>query len=80
MALDLCQHTVRKCFSKFTGRPCQKDDNMTSIVLFDIDRRDGRACWSPSVWKTRFVLNFKGLDYETRWLEFPDIGPTLEAQ
>lgn len=25
------------------------------------------------------VLNFKGIDYETAWLEYPDIAPTLQS-
>ncbi len=53
---------------------------MSSIVLYDISGKDHRACWSPNVWKTRYVLAFKNLDYTTEWIEFPDIAPTLEAQ
>lgn len=25
------------------------------------------------------VLNFKGLDYETQWVEYPDIAPLLRG-
>ncbi|OAA81936.1 Thioredoxin-like protein [Akanthomyces lecanii RCEF 1005] len=26
----------------------------------------------------RLLLNYKGLDYETKWIEYPDIKPTLQ--
>lgn len=47
------------------------------IILFDLASKDGKA-WSYNPWKTRFVLNFKGLDYETEWLEYPDLMPRLQ--
>lgn len=28
----------------------------------------------------RFVLNFKNLDYETEWVQHPDISSVLQAQ
>jgi hypothetical protein len=28
----------------------------------------------------RLALNFKGLEYKTTWLEYPDIAPTLSPQ
>ncbi|ROV87623.1 hypothetical protein VMCG_10629 [Cytospora schulzeri] len=53
---------------------------MTSqkIVFFDLASKDGNRCWSRNPWKTRFVLNFKGLDYETEFLEYPNLRPRLE--
>lgn len=30
--------------------------------------------------KTRLLLNYKGLDYKTEWVEYPDIKPRLEKQ
>lgn len=27
----------------------------------------------------RLALNYKGLDYETQWVEFPDIAPTMKS-
>ncbi|KAK7430185.1 hypothetical protein QQZ08_003370 [Neonectria magnoliae] len=48
------------------------------IVLFDIPSKPPRAAWSLNPWKTRFLLNFKGLDYKTEWLDYPDIKPRLE--
>ncbi|KAF4494680.1 glutathione S-transferase [Fusarium agapanthi] len=47
-------------------------------VLFDLPSRDPVGAWSLNPWKTRFLLNFKGIDYKTEWLEYPDIKPTLE--
>lgn len=48
------------------------------LVLFDLPSKPPRAAWSLNPWKTRFLLNFKGIDYKTEWLEYPDIKPTLE--
>ncbi|CAM1504384.1 Fc.00g019750.m01.CDS01 [Cosmosporella sp. VM-42] len=47
------------------------------FVLFDLTSKS--TAWSLNPWKTRFLLNFKGLDYTTHWVEYPDIKPTLEA-
>lgn len=47
------------------------------IILFDLASRDGNKCWSLNPWKTRFLLNFKGLDYDTGWLEYPDLKTRL---
>ncbi|KAL2186675.1 hypothetical protein L209DRAFT_731631 [Thermothelomyces heterothallicus CBS 203.75] len=47
-------------------------------VLFDLPSRDPCRCWSLNPWKTRMLLNFKGVDYRTEWVEYPDIKPTLE--
>ncbi|KAF4963831.1 hypothetical protein FSARC_8191 [Fusarium sarcochroum] len=47
-------------------------------VLFDLPSRDPLGSWSLNPWKSRFLLNFKGIDYKTEWLEYPDIKPTLE--
>jgi glutathione S-transferase len=47
---------------------------MTSpIVLYDIPSSLPGNAWSPSIWKTRFALNIKGLPHETEWVEYPDI-------
>jgi len=45
------------------------------IVFYDIpaDSIEGKA-WSPNTWKTRFALNFKGVPYQTEWIEYPDIA------
>jgi len=43
------------------------------ITLYDIPSRLPENAWSPNVWKTRFSLNLKSLQYKTIWVEFPDI-------
>ncbi|KAI1350758.1 putative glutathione S-transferase [Xylaria sp. FL0043] len=50
----------------------------SKIVLFDIPSKEPIHAWSLNTWKTRLVLNYKGLDYETEWLEYPDIKPRLQ--
>lgn len=52
---------------------------MATITLYDLDCKGRRACWSPNTWKIRYVLNLKNLDYDTIWLELPDIGPTMQT-
>ncbi|KAI1128795.1 putative glutathione S-transferase [Nemania abortiva] len=49
----------------------------SKIVLFDLPSKDPNHAWSLNTWKTRLVLNYKGLDYETEWLEYPEIKPRL---
>ncbi|KAK8058144.1 glutathione S-transferase [Apiospora phragmitis] len=48
------------------------------LTLFDLPSQGRCACWSLNPWKTRMNLNFKGVDYKTEWLEYPDIKPRLE--
>lgn len=48
------------------------------IVLFDLPSKAPLKSWSLNPWKTRFALNYKGLDYKTDWLEYPSIKPRLE--
>ncbi|KAJ3511627.1 hypothetical protein NLJ89_g3986 [Agrocybe chaxingu] len=43
------------------------------IILYDISCTRHNTAWSPSTWKTRYVLNYKGLSYRTEWVEFADI-------
>ncbi|KIW01904.1 hypothetical protein, variant [Verruconis gallopava] len=52
---------------------------MSQIVLFDLPSKDRCACWSYNPWKTRLSLNFKNLDYETEWIEYPDIAPKFKS-
>lgn len=46
------------------------------IVFYDIAMRHPieQNCCSPNPWKARYVLNFKGLPYSTRWVALPDIA------
>lgn len=31
-------------------------------------------------WKTRFLLNYKNLNYKTEWTEYPDLRKKLEGK
>ncbi|KAG8954440.1 hypothetical protein FRC04_011767 [Tulasnella sp. 424] len=50
------------------------------LILYDIKSKGppGGMGWSPNVWKTRFVLNYKQIPYKTVWVSLPDIEPTLK--
>ncbi|KAI0551692.1 putative glutathione S-transferase [Xylaria curta] len=51
----------------------------SKIILFDLGSSGPKnTSWNSNSWKTRFLLNYKGLDYETEWLEYPDIKPRLQ--
>lgn len=56
------------------------------IILFDLSSKDNATnkCWSLNPWKTRLVLNYKGLPYTTEFLDYPDIekriSPHLKAE
>ncbi|KAK7967272.1 uncharacterized protein PG986_001549 [Apiospora aurea] len=47
------------------------------IVLYDLACTKN-ICFSPVVWCTRLMLNYKQIPYKTVFLEFPDIEATLE--
>ncbi|KAG6908593.1 hypothetical protein DXG01_003996 [Tephrocybe rancida] len=44
------------------------------IKFYDIPSTIPGKSWSPNIWKTRYSLNFKGLPFETVWVEYPDIA------
>ncbi|THH18198.1 hypothetical protein EW146_g2737 [Bondarzewia mesenterica] len=46
----------------------------STIILYDLQGNTAMKAWSPNVWKSRYILNYKGLPYETEWIEFPDIA------
>ncbi|KAK6355089.1 hypothetical protein TWF696_004213 [Orbilia brochopaga] len=51
-----------------------------TYTLFDIPTNTNPPkCWSPNTWKARGVLNYKGVPYETEWVEYPDIRVRLAA-
>jgi len=52
---------------------------MSQIILFDLPSKDRCACWSYNPWKIRLALNFKGIDYKTEWLEYPDIAAKFKS-
>ncbi|KAH8091020.1 hypothetical protein BXZ70DRAFT_994086 [Cristinia sonorae] len=48
---------------------------MSELVLYDIPGKSLESkAWSPSTWRTRYALNYKGLGYRTEWVEYPDIA------
>jgi len=49
-----------------------------TITLYDIPNSTPGQAWSPNTLRTRISLNYKGLDFVTEWLEYPDIGPTMK--
>ncbi|KAI9150089.1 glutathione s-transferase [Paramyrothecium foliicola] len=50
------------------------------LILYDIPSKDqGCTTWSYNVWRTRLALNYKGIDYETVWVEYPDIEPLMKS-
>ncbi|KAF5572706.1 glutathione-S-transferase [Fusarium pseudoanthophilum] len=49
------------------------------ITFFDIPSRSPQVCWSMNTWRTRLLLNYKGLDYKTEWLEYPEIKERLSG-
>ncbi|TKA65339.1 hypothetical protein B0A55_09439 [Friedmanniomyces simplex] len=48
------------------------------VILYDLANKKN-ASWSPNPWKTRVVLNFKKIPYETEWVEYPDLAPKFKA-
>ncbi|KAJ7505494.1 glutathione S-transferase [Mycena galericulata] len=44
------------------------------IIFYDIPSTAPGCAWSPSTWKVRYALNYKGLAYKTVWVEYPDIA------
>ncbi|KIW35604.1 uncharacterized protein PV07_02291 [Cladophialophora immunda] len=46
------------------------------VILYDLPSKGG-FCWSLNPWKTRLVLNYKGIPYKTEWVEYPDLKPTF---
>ncbi|KAF4553485.1 Glutathione S-transferase-like protein 11 [Elsinoe fawcettii] len=48
------------------------------IILYDLPSRQGTS-WSLNPWKTRMILNYKGINYKTQWIEYPDVAPLLKS-
>ncbi|KZT62346.1 hypothetical protein CALCODRAFT_479237 [Calocera cornea HHB12733] len=48
------------------------------LVFYDLHNAEGK-CWSPNLWKVRLALRYKGIPFETVWLTYPDIKPTIGA-
>ncbi|KAH6614867.1 hypothetical protein C7974DRAFT_319901 [Boeremia exigua] len=50
----------------------------SQTIFYDLPSQQGTA-WSLNPWKTRLVLNYKGIDYRTEWVEFPDVEPKMKS-
>ncbi|KAF4970534.1 hypothetical protein FSARC_2443 [Fusarium sarcochroum] len=50
-----------------------------TITLFDIPTKPPQVSWSMNIWRTRLLLNYKGLDYKTEWVEYPEIKERLNG-
>lgn len=50
-----------------------------TITLFDIPSKVPGKAWSPTTYRARMSLNYKGVAYETKWIEYPDIEETLKS-
>ncbi|KAG2358456.1 hypothetical protein BDR07DRAFT_1473112 [Suillus spraguei] len=48
------------------------------IIFYDIASVLENEPWSGNTIKTRYCLTFKGLPFQTVWLEFPEIKPFYE--
>ncbi|RMX78931.1 hypothetical protein D0869_08690 [Hortaea werneckii] len=51
----------------------------SQLTLFDLVRRDGKRSWSGNVWKARLFLNYKGIPYQTHWVDYLTLKPTLSS-
>ncbi|KAI9745389.1 MAG: hypothetical protein M1818_000923 [Claussenomyces sp. TS43310] len=49
------------------------------VILFDLPSKGESHCWSLNPWKARLALNYKGIPYETRWTEYPEIAPLFKS-
>lgn len=50
----------------------------TDIILFDLACTKN-VCVSPAVWRIRLMLNYKRIPFQTKFIELPDIQPTLKS-
>ncbi|KAF5341388.1 hypothetical protein D9758_012299 [Tetrapyrgos nigripes] len=53
--------------------------SISVITIYDIRRDYNPQPWLPSIWRIRFVLNYKRLQYQTIWIEFPDVESRLKS-
>ncbi|PSN72789.1 hypothetical protein BS50DRAFT_568392 [Corynespora cassiicola Philippines] len=52
---------------------------MSQVILYDIPSKEPKTCWSLNPWKPRLILNYKGIDYKTEWVEYPDLAPYFKS-
>ncbi|PPR00687.1 hypothetical protein CVT24_000975 [Panaeolus cyanescens] len=46
------------------------------LTLYDVPSTSTQP-WAPSIWRIRFILNYKRLPYRTKWVEFQNVERTL---
>lgn len=51
----------------------------SETVLYDLPSKGRCACWSLNPWKARASLNYKGIDYKTEWVEYPDLASKFKS-
>ncbi|KAH8823343.1 hypothetical protein DL96DRAFT_1617293 [Flagelloscypha sp. PMI_526] len=49
------------------------------ITLYDIPSTLPGVVWGPNTLLTRITLEFKGIPFETKWIEYPEIEPTAKT-
>ncbi|KAJ7175093.1 hypothetical protein C8R43DRAFT_873087 [Mycena crocata] len=49
------------------------------IIFYDIPSTEPGCAWTPSSWRIRYTLNFKGLPYKTEWVQFHAIAALYSA-
>ncbi|KAH9480877.1 Glutathione S-transferase-like protein ustS [Psilocybe cubensis] len=49
-----------------------------TIILYDIPSTLPGKIWNPTVLKTRFCLNFKGIPFTTQWVEYVELEPLFK--
>ncbi|KAI6913899.1 hypothetical protein D0869_11220 [Hortaea werneckii] len=49
-----------------------------ATVLYDL-ANNANLTFSPNPWKSRLALNFKGVPFETEWVEYADLEPKFKA-
>lgn len=52
--------------------------NEKGIVFYDIASKEPRTTFAANPWKCRLALNFKDVQYQTQWVEMPDITSVRE--
>lgn len=52
---------------------------MAKVTLYDLPSKNPCRTWSLNPWKTRLLLNYKEIEYDTEWIEYPDIAPKFKA-
>lgn len=49
------------------------------VLFYDIASGPPLRTFSPNPWKTRYALNFKGVHYQTKWVDLPNIASVREG-